>query len=321
MGLLVDGQWQDQWYDTKSTGGRYKRQEQAFRSWITADGSAGPSGTGGFAAEKNRYHLYVSFACPWAHRTLIFRELKGLQEHLPVSVVHWLMGDHGWSFAAAPGATGDALFDADYLYQLYQRADPQFTGRVTVPVLWDTKTDQIVNNESSEIIRMLNHAFDDLGAASGDYYPEALRDEIDAVNAKVYGAVNNGVYKTGFASTQEAYEEALHPLFETLDWLEQRLDSRDYLVGDQLTEADVRLFTTLIRFDAVYVVHFKCNIRRIADYPNLWRFTRNMYQDERIRPTVNFEHIKKHYFVSHTKINPFGIVPAGPAIDYDQPAT
>jgi putative glutathione S-transferase len=319
MGLLVDGQWKDQWYDTESTGGKFKRQEQAYRHWITADGEAGPSGEGGFAAEPDRYHLYVSLACPWAHRALIVRALKGLEEMLPISVVHWYMAEYGWTFEPGPGVIPDPVHNVDRLYQLYQKADPTFTGRVTVPVLWDRKRDTIVNNESSEVIRMLNSAFDQLGAEPGDYYPEALREEIDAVNERVYHTLNNGVYKSGFATTQEAYEEAVYPLFETMDWLEERLAGSRWLVGGTLTEADIRLFTTLVRFDPVYHGHFKCNIRQLADYPNLWGHTRDLYQHPKVRETVNFEHIRKHYYQSHETINPTRIVPVGPELDFEAP--
>ncbi|MGK7889783.1 MAG: glutathione S-transferase family protein [Leptolyngbyaceae cyanobacterium] len=316
MGLLVEGKWQDQWYDTSSTGGRFVRKDSQFRSWVTADGSAGPTGTGGFKAERDRYHLYVSYACPWAHRTLIFRALKGLQDIIPISVVHWLMRDQGWTFADAAGVIPDTLHHADYLYQIYTKAQADYTGRVTVPVLWDKQTQTIVSNESSEIIRMFNSAFDHLGAKPGDYYPEELRPEIHAVNDRVYHTVNNGVYKAGFATTQNAYEEAIAPLFETLDWLEEKLTSQQYLVGDRLTEADWRLFTTLVRFDPVYVGHFKCNIRQIVDYPNLWAYVRRLYHLPGIAETVNMHHIKHHYYESHTTINPTGVVPVGPAIDY-----
>ncbi len=319
MGLLVNGEWKDKWYDTKATGGRFKRQEQAFRNWITADGAPGPSGKGGFAAAPGRYHLYVGLACPWAHRTLIMRALKGLEEFLPLSVVHWYMAENGWTFDDGAGVVPDTVNHASCLHQVYTAADPAFTGRVTVPVLWDKSAGVIVNNESSEIIRMLNQAFDQLGALPGDYYPEAYRDEIDAINTRVYTTLNNGVYKSGFATTQEAYEENVYPLFETLDWLEDLLGERRYLVGERFTEADIRLFTTLIRFDAVYVGHFKCNIRRIVDYPNLWAYTREIFQHPKIRPTVDFEHIKRHYYVSHKTVNPTGIVPAGPALDYAAP--
>lgn len=312
MGLLVDGQWRDQWYDTAKSGGRFQRQDSAFRHWVTADGSPGPSGAGGFEAEPGRYHLYVSLACPWAHRALIFRALKGLEAIIDVSVVHWLMLDQGWTFAEGPGVVPDPIGRAEYLHQVYTRADPHYSGRVTVPVLWDKRQGTIVNNESSEIIRMLNSAFDGIGAKAGDFYPVALRGEIDALNARIYGTVNNGVYKAGFATTQEAYEEAVRPLFETLDWLEERLDGRRFLTGDAVTEADWRLFTTLIRFDAVYVGQFKCNIRRIADYPRLSAYLRALYQVEGVAGTVDLGHIKGHYYQSHRTINPTGIVPVGP---------
>ncbi len=315
MGLLVNGIWQDQWYDTESTGGRFVRQDSQFRHWITPDGSPGPTGNAGFKAEAGRYHLYVSLACPWAHRTLIFRKLKGLEEIIDVSVVHWLMQEKGWTFAPGPGIVPDPLFNAEYLYQIYTQADPQYSGRVTVPILWDKEKQTIVNNESSEIIRIFNSAFDAVGAKSGDYYPEALRAQIDALNDRIYHTINNGVYKCGFATTQTAYEEAIAPLFESLDWLEEILQDHQYLTGDQITEADWRLFTTLIRFDAVYVGHFKCNLRRIQDYPNLWRYLRNLYHQPGIAKTVNFRHIKGHYYESHLNINPTGIVPMGPVLD------
>jgi putative glutathione S-transferase len=313
MGLLVEGKWRDAWYDTKSTRGRFVRKDAAFRNWITADGSAGATS---FKAEAGRYHLYVSLACPWAHRTLIMRALKGLEDKISISVVHWLMLDDGWTFADGPGVVPDAVHHAKFLHQIYTAARPHYTGRVTVPVLWDKHTRTIVNNESSEIIRMLNSAFDGVGAKLGDYYPRALREEINAINARVYDSVNNGVYKAGFATTQAAYEEAVGPLFDTLDWLEQRLADRRFLLGDSLTEADIRLFTTLIRFDAVYVGHFKCNIRRVVDYPNLSAFTRDIYQLPGVAATVNFEHIRRHYYESHRSINPTGIVPVGPLLDF-----
>ncbi|MBR1219248.1 glutathione S-transferase family protein [Bradyrhizobium sp. U87765 SZCCT0131] len=319
MGLLVDGQWQDKWYDTKASGGRFERKASSFRNWVTADGSPGPGGDGGFKAEAGRYHLYVSLACPWAHRTLIMRALKKLDGVISLSVVNWLMLERGWTFADGPGVIADSINHAEVLYQVYQAADPTYTGRVTVPVLWDKARRTIVNNESSEIIRMLGSAFDGLSAAAGDYYPAALRGEIDAVNARVYDTLNNGVYKAGFATTQGAYEEAIGPLFDTLDWLESRLATRRFLMGGELTEADIRLFTTLIRFDAVYVGHFKCNIRRIADYPNLSAYTRDIFQWPGIAATVNFEHIKGHYYQSHRTINPSGIVPVGPAQDFSAP--
>ncbi|WP_026986569.1 glutathione S-transferase family protein [Fodinicurvata fenggangensis] len=319
MGLLIDGQWHDQWYDTDKHGGRFERDASAFRNWITADGSPGPSGEGGFKAEPDRYHLYVSLACPWAHRVLIFRKLKKLEDLLPVSVVHWYMGKNGWEFREEDGATGDPLFGFDYLYQLYTKAKPDYSGRVTVPTLWDKKKGTIVSNESAEIIRMLNTAFQDYTDVDHDFYPPELREEIDAVNARVYDTVNNGVYKSGFATTQQAYEEAVIPLFDSLDWLEERLSRNRYLVGDHLSEADWRLFTTLIRFDPVYVGHFKCNLRRIVDYPNLWAYTRELYQMPGVAETVDLHHIKHHYYVSHDMINPTGVVPKGPILDYTAP--
>ncbi|MRG56624.1 glutathione S-transferase family protein [Phyllobacterium sp. SYP-B3895] len=319
MGLLIDGAWQDKWYDTKESGGRFIRTESQFRNWVTADGSAGPSGHGGFKAEPGRYHLYVSYACPWAHRTLIFRALKHLEDVISVSVVDHFMGAEGWTFLERDGATGDQLFGYDYLHQVYTRADPKYSGRVTVPVLWDKKQNTIVSNESSEIIRMLNSAFDAFGDHSLDFYPEALRQEIDAVNALVYPNINNGVYRAGFATTQEAYEEAFTQLFGALDQIEAKLAKQRYLTSDRLTEADWRLFTTLLRFDPVYVGHFKCNRQRIADYPNLSNYTRELYQVPGIAPTVNLLHIKAHYYGSHRTINPTGIIPVGPALDYGAP--
>jgi len=320
MGLLVDGQWQDQWYDTKSTGGRFKRQESQFRNWVTPDGAPGPSGEGGFKAEPGRYHLYVSLACPWAHRTLIFRKLKGLEGMISLSVVHWAMLDEGWTFQEGEGVIPDPVNNARVMHQVYTAADPVYTGRVTVPVLWDKERETIVSNESAEIIRMLNSAFDNVGAMPGDYYPQALRAEIDAINARVYDTVNNGVYKSGFATTQEAYEEAVTPLFATLDDLDERLATRRYLIGDTITEADWRLFTTLVRFDAVYVGHFKCNLRRIADYPHLSGYLRELYQWPGVRETVNFTHIKNHYYYSHETINPHRVVPLGPVLDLSRRA-
>lgn len=319
MGLLVDGKWQDRWYDTSKAGGRFIRSDSQFRNWVTVDGSAGPTGTGGFKAEAGRYHLYVSLACPWANRTMIFRSLKGLEEYITVSVVHWYMAENGWTFDSTEGVVPDPVNHARYLHQVYTAADPGYSGRVTVPILWDRKTNAIVSNESSEIIRMLNSAFDEIGAKPGDYYPQALRADIDEINERIYSNVNNGVYKSGFATTQEAYEEAVYPLFETLDWLEQRLSGQRYLLGDVLTEADWRLFTTLIRFDPVYVGHFKCNIRRLEDYPNLWAYTRELYQYENVADTINMHHIKHHYYVSHTTINPSGVVPVGPELDLSKP--
>ncbi|PPU10096.1 glutathione S-transferase family protein [Xanthomonas arboricola] len=319
MGLLVDGKWQDSWYDTDKSGGRFERSQSQFRNWVTRDGSPGPHGDGGFQAAPGRYHLYVSLACPWAHRTLIFRRLKGLESMIDVSVVHWLMGKQGWTFAPGPGVVGDALHQAQHLYEVYLKADPQYSGRVTVPVLWDRERNTVVSNESADIIRMFNSAFDAVGAAPGDFYPAPLREQIDAINARVYDTVNNGVYKAGFATTQAAYEEAVVPLFESLDWLDARLGQQRYLCGDRLTEADWRLFTTLLRFDAVYVGHFKCNLRRIADYPQLSGYLRELYQMPGIADTVNFQHIKHHYYQSHNMINPTGIVPLGPVLDLRAP--
>ena len=319
MGLLQEGRWVDQWYNTKDTNGRFVRRSPQFRNWITPDGAAGASGSGGFKAESGRYHLYVSLACPWAHRTLIFRALKGLEDMISVSVVHWYMVDQGWTFEAADGVIADTVNGADYLYQVYTSAKPDYSGRVTVPVLWDKKTGTIVSNESSEIIRMFNSAFDDIGARSGDYYPAALRGEIDELNSRIYDTLNNGVYKAGFATTQQAYEEAVIPLFDTLDWLEDRLSPQRFLTGHQITEADWRLFTTLVRFDPVYVGHFKCNLRRIVDYPNLSGYVRDLYQQPDVAATVNMQHIKHHYYASHATINPTRIVPVGPDIDYELP--
>jgi len=319
MGLLIDGKWSDKWYDTKSTGGKFVRSESQFKNWITTDGSAGKTGKAGFKAEAGRYHLYVSYACPWAHRTLILRALKGLEDMIDVSVVGMTMKEHGWTFSKADGSTGDALYNFTFAHQLYTKADPAYTGRVTVPILWDKQEQTIVSNESADIIRMLNSAFDEIGAKSGDYYPEALRIYIDTVNERIYDTVNNGVYKAGFATTQQAYEEALHPLFETLEWLDGLLDGRRYLTGDKLTEADIRLFTTLVRFDAVYVGHFKCNLKRLVDFRNLWAYVRDIYQVPGIASTVQMDHIKTHYYASHETINPTGIVPAGPELDFDEP--
>ncbi len=319
MGLLLDGVWQAEagkWSDSK---GRLKRPDSILRNWITPDGSPGPTGRGGFKAEAGRYHLYIARACPWAHRTAIFRELKGLQDMIGLSVTHWRMLENGWTFEPAPGVIPDTVNDARFLYELYAKSEPGYSGRVTVPVLWDKQTSRIVNNKSADIIRMLNGAFDGIGAKAGDYYPMELRAEIDAVNARIYDTLNNGVYKAGFAGSQEAYDEAVVPLFETLDWLESKLSKSRYLVGDRLTEADWRLFTTLLRFDPVYHTHFKCNLRRLVDYPALWAYTRRLYQHPGVRETVNFDHIKGHYFQSHLWINPTGIVPKGPIVDFDAP--
>lgn len=319
MGLLVEGQWQDQWYDTKSSGGRFKREDAGFRNWVTVEGSAGPSGMSGFKAEPNRYHLYVSLACPWAHRTTIYRKLKGLEDMISLSVVSPYMGENGWTFEEYPGVIADPINHADKLYEVYIAAKPDYTGRVTVPILWDKKTNRIVSNESSEIIRMFNSAFDEVGALPGNFLPADKQAEIDEINTFVYHAINNGVYKTGFATTQDAYEEALFELFAALDNMEARLQDKRYLTGDTITEADWRLFSTLMRFDAVYVGHFKCNIRRIVDYPNLWGYLRDLYQVPGIADTVNMNHIKTHYYGSHATINPTGIIPVGPALDFDLP--
>jgi putative glutathione S-transferase len=319
MGLLVDGQWQDKWYDTESSGGRFEREDAGFRNWVTVDGSAGPSGVGGFKAEANRYHLYVSLACPWAHRTLIYRKLKGLEDIISLSVVHPFMGENGWTFAAGEGVIADPINNASNAYEIYTVAKPDYTGRVTVPILWDKKTDTIVSNESSEIIRMFNSAFDEVGALAGDFSPAELLTEIDDINAFVYSTINNGVYKAGFATTQSAYESAVIELFDALDTLEVRLAEQRYLVGSTITEADWRLFTTLVRFDAVYVGHFKCNLHRIIDYPNLWGYLRDLYQVSGIAETVNMTHIKQHYYTSHANINPTRIVPVGPVIDFNEP--
>jgi putative glutathione S-transferase len=320
MGQLVDGVWQDTWYDTKSTGGRFKRSTSQFRNWVTPDGAAGEHGKAGFKAEQDRYHLYVSLACPWAHRTLLMRKLKGLEQTIPVSVVHPLMLENGWTFGQDfPAATSDALYHSDFLYQLYLRADPQYSGRVTVPVLWDKQQQTIVSNESADIIRMFNSAFDASGARAGDYYPLELREKIDSLNGWIYDSVNNGVYKAGFATSQDAYDEAVNGVFASLEQLEQILGQHRYLTGDRLTEADLRLWTTLIRFDPVYVTHFKCDQRRISDYLNLYGFLRDIYQMPGIAETVDMAHIRNHYYRSHATINPHGIISIGPAQDLDEP--
>ena len=317
MGLLVDGQWVDQWYDTKKTGGRFVRTQTQFRNWITADGSAGPTGQAGYKAEADRYHLYVSLACPWASRTLMIRTLKGLEDMISISVVHPLMLEHGWTFEEGEGVIGDPIFKARYLHEVYTAVKPDYTGRVTVPVLFDKKTKTIVNNESSEIIRMLNTAFDGLGAKPGNYVPDQWLEEIDTVNDFVYHRINNGVYKAGFATKQEVYEEEVTALFAALDQMEERLAGQDYLVGNRLTEADIRLFTTLVRFDAVYFGHFKCNLKPLTAYPKLWAYTKRIYQLPGMAQTVNFDHIKRHYYGSHKTINPTGVIPMGPTLDWD----
>jgi glutathionyl-hydroquinone reductase len=320
MGLLIDGVWHKDWYDTGKTGGKFVRTESQFRNWITADGSPGPTGKGGFAAESGRYHLYVSLACPWAHRALIFRALKDLTDHIGVSVVHPDMLDDGWTFHTDDhGAGGDDLFGFDFAHQIYTRADPTYSGRVTVPILWDRTRETIVSNESAEIIRMFNSAFDRITGNTDDYWPDDLRAAIAPVNDRIYDSVNNGVYKAGFATTQAAYDAAVVPLFESLDWLEERLSSNRYLMGDRITEADWRLFTTLIRFDPVYHLHFKCNRRRIVDYPALWAYARELYQWPGVAETVNFAHIVRHYHYSHNSINPHRIIPINPVLDYRAP--
>ena len=319
MGLLVEGVWRDRWYDTEKSGGRFVRPESRFRNWVTADGSPGPTGEGGFKAEPGRYHLYVSLACPWAHRTLIFRKLKKLEALIDVSVVHWFMGEQGWTFDDGPGVVPDPNVGARYLHQVYTAAQRDYTGRVTVPVLWDKERRTIVNNESSEIIRMFNGAFDRWGDAALDFYPADRRRAIDEINGVVYDTVNNGVYKCGFATSQAAYDEAFARLFATLDELEARLGRQRYLTGDRLTEADWRLFTTLVRFDPVYVGHFKCNKRRLVDYANLWNYARELYQVPGVAETVNFQHIKNHYYQSQVTVNPSRIVAGGPEIDFAAP--
>lgn len=320
MGMLVDGQWHDVWYDTKQSGGRFVRSESQFRHWITPDGAPGPTGDGGFEAEAGRYHLYASYACPWVHRVLIFRALKSLESHIDVSFVHWFMDTKGWTFAASPdGIVGDKLHGLDFAHQIYTKADPNYTGRVTVPILWDTQKQTIVSNESADIIRMLNSAFDGVGAAPGDYYPEAKRAEIDAWNDRIYHTINNGVYRCGFATTQAAYDEAIGPMFDTLDQLEAHLGTQPFLCGDTPLEADWRLFPTLFRFDDIYVGHFKCSKRRIQDYPNLWRYARRLYQWPGIAATTNRMHAKHHYYESHVTINPTRIVPADSSVDWDAP--
>lgn len=321
MGLLVDGQWVDQWYDTDKTGGKFEREAARFRNWVTPDGSAGPSGMSGFKAESGRYHLYVSMACPWAHRTLVFRKLKGLEPHISVSVVHPDMLENGWEFRPDQPGHRDDLYGLQYLHQLYTRAAPDYSGRVTVPVLWDKRQETVVSNESAEIIRMFNSAFNGLEGvdASQDFYPEALRNDIEGINERVYDTVNNGVYKAGFATAQDKYEKAYRELFDSLDWLEAILADRRYLTGSRLTEADWRLFTTLVRFDAVYYSHFKCNRQQIRDYPNLSGYLRELYQMPGVADTVDIGQIKRHYYVSQRTVNPTQIVPVGPELDFSSP--
>lgn len=318
MGLLVNGQWQDKWYDTDSSDGKFEREAAQLRNWITSDGSAGETGEGGFKAEAGRYHLYVSLACPWAHRTLIFRTLKKLDELISASVVSPDMLVNGWEFDQNNHSTGDALFASDYLHQVYTKNNSNYSGRVTVPVLWDKKQNKIVSNESADIIRMFNSAFNEITGNKDDYYPESLRSEIDELNALVYPNINNGVYRAGFATTTHAYEQAFDDVFTALDKVEKILSKKRYLAGDKITEADWRLFTTLIRFDCVYVGHFKCNLRTIESYPSLSGYLRDLYQVEGVANTVDFYHIKRHYYFSHTMINPTQIVPKGPEINYLQ---
>ena len=320
MGQLVDGKWEDDWYDTKKSGGRFVRSNAKFRSWITADGTPGPSGDGGFKAEGGRYHLYVSYACPWAHRTLILRALKGLTDLISVSAVHPDMLSDGWTLSDDyDGATGDTLYGLPYLRDVYIKALPDISGRVTVPILWDKKTETIVSNESSEIIRMLNSAFNDVTGNTDDYWPAEMHGEIEEVNERIYETLNNGVYRSGFATTQDAYDEAIGALFDTMDWLENRLSENRYLMGDRITEADWRLVPTLFRFDAVYHLHFKCNRARLIDYPNLWAYARELYQWPGVAETVNFDHIVRHYHYSHDSINPYRIIPTNPVINWLEP--
>lgn len=320
MGFLNNGEWDTGWYDTTSNGGRFKRTEAKFRNWVTADGAPGPSGEAGFKAESGRYHLYVSHACPWAHRTLIFRAIKGLEPHIDISVVHPDMLDDGWTFDDGfPGATGDRLMGKAFLREVYLEAEPEMSGRVTVPILWDKQRATIVSNESAEIIRMFNSAFDGITGDTRDFWPEELRGEIEAVNKRVYDEVNNGVYRAGFATSQEAYSEAVESLFAALDWLEERLGSQRYLVGNALTEADIRLFTTLARFDEVYHGHFKCNRNKLVEFPNLWAYARDIYSQPGVAETVKPRHYIRHYHYSHDMINPHRILPIGPVLDWDAP--
>ena len=316
MGMLVDGKWHDVWYDTKASKGRFVRSEAQFRNWVTSDGSPGPSGKGGFRAEPDRYHLYISLACPWAHRTLILRKLKGLDSMIGLSAVNSFMGTDGWTFEPGPGVIEDPINGAKRVYEVYLAADSNYSGRATVPILWDKARNTIASNESKEIIRMFNSAFNEVGATGPDFYPEPLRGQIDELNERIYHTVNNGVYKSGFATTQDAYEEAVTAVFETLDMLEERLATRRYLTGATITEADWRLWTTLVRFDPVYFGHFKCNVRRIVDYPNLWGYTCDLYQQPGIAETVDIPYIQAHYYGSHESINPHRILPVGPDIDY-----
>ena len=320
MGQLIDGEWHSNLADPRFRDGRFRRADAVFRNWITPDGRPGPSGEGGFAAESGRYHLYVSYACPWAHRTLIFRALKGLAEHVSVDVVHPDMLEMGWSFATDfPGASGDSLFGAEFLHQIYQKDRPGVTSRASVPVLWDRARGRIVSNESSEIIRMFNSAFDAITGNQRDFWPEALREAIEPINARIYSGFNNGVYKAGFARSQQAYDDAVAGVFDTLDWLEDHLSGNRYLMGETLTEADWRLFPTLMRFDLVYHTHFKCNRKWLREYPKLWAYTRELYQMPGIAGTTDLAHIVRHYHYSHDSINPHRIIPINPLIDWNEP--
>lgn len=316
MGLLVDGKWRTDGYDTRSTGGKFERKESSFLNWVTKDGSAGSSGISGFKAEPNRYHLYVSLACPWAHRTIIYRKLKGIEDLISMSVVNAFMGDKGWSFLPGDGVVPDTVNNAVYVYDIYTKAYPTYTGRVTVPILWDKKTNTIVSNESAHIIRMFNREFDEIGANKVDFAPRNLLSEIDEINDFIYLNINNGVYRAGFSTTQHAYNEAVVDVFSALDILEKRLSTQRYLIGNNITEADWRLFTTLLRFDAVYVGHFKCNLKRIVDYKNLWGYVRDLFQQPGVSETVDIDYIKAHYYGSHKAINPTGIIPKGPELDF-----
>ena len=316
MGKLVNGTWQDVWYDTEETDGHFVRNDSTFRNWVTPDGSPGPTGESGFKAEAGRYHLYVSYACPWANRTLALRALKGLEEMISISVVNPIMRENGWTFEPFEGVIKDPILDADYLHQVYTHVEPQMTGRVTVPILYDKKKDTIVSNESSDIIRMLNSAFDDIGALEGDYSPQDLMDEIDEINELTYDKINNGVYKAGFATKQDVYEQEVQGVFDALEKIDQILEDQDYLVGNRFTEADIRLFMTLIRFEHVYYGHFKCNLKHLSNYENVWEYTKRIYNHPKIKPTINFDHIQIHYYKSHDTINPNQIVPYGPDIDW-----
>ncbi|GAB3324130.1 glutathione S-transferase family protein [Haliea atlantica] len=319
MGMLVNGEWRDVWYDTESHGGHFQREDARFRHWVTEDGAAGPTGEAGFRAASGRYHLYVSLACPWAHRTLIARKLKGLEPHIDISIVSPLMLDHGWTFNTDEGSSGDRLLGCHYHHEVYTTAKPDYTGRVTVPLLWDAERQTIVSNESADILRMFNHAFNDITGNTVDLCPPELKEAIEHWNDRIYPAINNGVYRAGFATTQSAYEEAYREVFAELDHLDAHLADHRYLCGEHLTEADIRLFTTLIRFDAVYHGHFKCNRQRLEDFQHLPAYLRDLYQHRGIAKTVDFQHIKTHYYASHRHINGTGIVPAGPEIDYDRP--